>query len=216
MLSAGFKRIRRIVLRIVAAGALLAVLIAAFLFRSAGRYLVVEHSLERSDAIVVLAGARVERWLEAVDLYHAGWAPRIVLSAGRIEPAEVRLHELGVRYPPEAELVRDAMVQLKVPAAAIDTLRHSLDNTAQEAAAIREASATAGWKRLIVVTSVYHTRRAWFAFSREFRGTSIEVRVRATRYDLAKPDRWWTARTDFRWVTSELQKLLAYRLGLGE
>lgn len=216
MSPAGFKRIRRLILRTIVAAVVVAVVAAAFFFRSVGRYLVVEHSLERSDAIVVLSGARVERWLEAVDLYRDGWAPRIVLTPGRLEAAEVRLRERGIHFPAEVALIRDAMVQLKVPADAIDILPLALDNTAQEAAAIREAAAAAGWKRLIVVTSVYHTRRTWFAFSREFRGTSVEVRVRYSRYDSAKPDRWWATRGDFRYVTSELQKLLAYRLGLGE
>ena len=216
MPSAGFRRKRRIILRIAVAIALVAVVAAALFLRAAGHYLVVEQSLERSDAIVVLGGARVERWLEAVDLYRGGWAPHIVLSPGRIEPAELRLRESGVRFPAEAELVRDAMVQMKVPADAVVILPASLDNTAQEAASVRQVALAAGWHRLIVVTSKYHTRRTLFAFEREFRGTSIEIRVRGTRYDPAMPDRWWTSRGDFRWVTSELQKLLAYKLGLGE
>jgi uncharacterized SAM-binding protein YcdF (DUF218 family) len=216
MPSAGFRRKRRIILRIAVAIALVALVAAALILRAAGRYLVVEQSLERSDAIVVLGGARVERWLEAFDLYRGGWAPHIVLSPGRIEPAELRLRESGVRFPAEAELVRDAMVQMKVPADAVVILPASLDNTAQEAASVRQVALAAGWHRLIVVTSKYHTRRTLFAFEREFRGTSIEIRVRGTRYDPAMPDRWWTSRGDFRWVTSELQKLLAYTLGLGE
>jgi hypothetical protein len=39
--------------------------------------------------------------------------------------------------------------------------------------------------------------------------------MRASRYDTSAPDRWWTERADFRSVTSELQKLIAYKLGLG-
>jgi len=216
MPSAGSRRTRRIILRIAVALALAAMVAAAVLLRGAGRYLVVEHALERSDAIVVLGGARVERWIEAVDLYREGWAPRIVLSPGRIEESELRLRESGVRFPAEAELIRDAMLQMKVAPDAIVILPASLDNTAQEATSVRQAAVAAGWHRLIVVTSKYHTRRSLFAFERELRGTSIEVRMRATRYELATPDRWWTTRGDFRWVTSELQKLLAYKLGLGE
>jgi uncharacterized SAM-binding protein YcdF (DUF218 family) len=216
MPSAGFTRIRRIVLRAAVAAVLVAMVAAAVLLRGAGRYLVVAQALQRSDAIVVLGGTRVERWLEAVDLYREGWSPRIVLSQGRVEAAELRLRQSGIRFPSEIELVRDAMVQMQVPASAIVVLPALLDNTAEEAMAVREAAAAAGWRRLIVVTSNYHTRRTLFAFERELRGTSIETRVRATRYDLVMPDRWWTVRADFRYVVSELQKLLAYRLGLGE
>ena len=207
---------RRVILRIAVAIALLAFVAAVMLLRGAGRYLVVNHALERADAIVVLGGARVDRWLEAVDLYREGWAPHIVLSPGRIERSELRLREAGIRFPAEAELIRDAMVQMKVAPDAIVILPTSVDNTAQEATSVRQAALAAGWHRLIVVTSNYHTRRSLFAFERELQGTSIEIRMRATRYDIATPDRWWTSRGDFRWVTSELQKLLAYKLGLGE
>ena len=31
---------------------------------------------------MVLGGARVERWLEAVDLFKEGWAPAMVISPG--------------------------------------------------------------------------------------------------------------------------------------
>jgi hypothetical protein len=44
----------------------------------------------------------------------------------------------------------------------------------------------------------------------------VIVQVRGSRYDEVFPDRWWTHRRDLRYVTSELQKLVAYRLGLGK
>ena len=46
-------------------------------------------------------------------------------------------------------------------------------------------------------------------------GTGIDVQVRGTRYDDIDPDQWWKRRGDFRFVSWELQKLIAYRLGVG-
>jgi uncharacterized SAM-binding protein YcdF (DUF218 family) len=212
----GSPRTRRVVLRLIAVALTVAAALCVCLLPFAGRYLVVEQPLEHADAIVVLAGARAERWLEAVDLYRAGWAPRIVLSRGRIEDAETRLVGLGVRFPQEADLVRDAMLQMHVPPAAIAMLPESLDNTAQEAASTRRMAAASGWNRIIVITSKYHSRRASYAFAREFRRTPVRVLMRTTRYDASVPERWWTNRQDVRYVTSELQKLVAYRLGLGQ
>jgi uncharacterized SAM-binding protein YcdF (DUF218 family) len=91
-----------------------------------------------------------------------------------------------------------------------------VDNTADEAAQMRTLALARGWKRLIVVTSKYHTRRTRFAFAREFRGTDIRVQVRGSRYDGASPDDWWKHRSDLRYVVSELQKLVAYQLGLSK
>jgi uncharacterized SAM-binding protein YcdF (DUF218 family) len=186
---------------------------AAFL-PFAGRYLAVNEPLERGDAIFVLAGARVERWLEGVDLHHENWAPRIVLSPGREEPAEEQLRSRGVRLPAEIELVRNAMIELKVPPDVVMALPEAVDNTAQEAIAIRAMIEREGWKTLIVVTSVYHSRRTQVAFRREFRHSPVKIIVRAARYDPATPRRWWTRRDDIRQVASELQKLLVYRLGV--
>jgi uncharacterized SAM-binding protein YcdF (DUF218 family) len=215
MARAAVHKVRRTLARTVSAILLLLVLAGGAFFPFAGRYLDDEDSLEKADAIVVLAGANVERWLEGVDLYQEGWAPRIVLSPGIIEEAQMQLRRMGIKYLPDAERARDAMIQMKVAPAAIDILPGSLDNTADEAAAVRDLAARNGWRRLIVVTSKYHTRRSHFAFARELKGTDVRILVRASRYDGAKPEQWWKNRGDFRYVTSELQKLLAYRLGLG-
>ena len=45
-----------------------------------GSQLVHVDPLEKSDAIVALAGGSPEREIEAADLYTAGWAPRIVIT----------------------------------------------------------------------------------------------------------------------------------------
>jgi uncharacterized SAM-binding protein YcdF (DUF218 family) len=201
--------------RIGAAVAIFLALAAVAFFPFAGRYLVYEDSLQKSDAVVVLAGARVQRWLEGVELYREGWAPAILISPGIIEDAELRLHNMGIRFPTDAELARDAMIQMKIPSAAVETLPGSLDNTAQEAAAVHELANARHWSRLIVVTSKYHTRRSRFAFIREFSGSHVQILMRASRYDTSTPGRWWTRRADIRYVMSELEKLVAYRLGLG-
>jgi uncharacterized SAM-binding protein YcdF (DUF218 family) len=191
---------------------LILILTAALSLPFAGRWLVYEDPIAHADAIFVLAGARAERWLEAVDLFQRGVAPLIVLSPGRPEDAERVLRERGVRLPGEADLARDAMQQLGVPAAAIRILPGAVDNTAEEAAALHAAVRSSHWRSLIVVTSKYHSRRAAFAFDREFAGTGVVIMVHATRYDTSDPAHWWRHRADIRFVTSELQKLVAYRV----
>ena len=179
-----------------------------------GHYLILDDPPSKADAIVVLAGARAERWLEGVDLYREGFAPVVVLSPGIVEPAEERLRSMGVRYPTDIELARDTMTQLGVAPSAITVLPGPVDNTADEAEAARDVARGHGWTRLLVVTSKYHTRRTRFAFERALRGTGVAVEVVASRHDVVQADRWWTSRADLRYVISELQKLLAYRLGL--
>ena len=139
-----------------------------------------------------------------------------VLSPGIIEPAEAELRARGIRFPADADLARDAMLQMRVPASAVIVLPGTVDNTAQEAAALHVLAHSRGWRRVLVVTSKYHSRRAAFAFSREFAGTSTTILMHTSRYDTSDPAHWWRHRADIRFVTSEYQKLIAYRLGLGE
>ena len=180
-----------------------------------GRYLQHEDPLQKADAIFVLAGTRIERPLEAVELYKEGFAPVIVLSPGRPEPGERLLRERGIRFPLEVELQRDALVQLGVPAAAVVATAGYVDNTAQEANLLRAMVEANHWKRVIIVTSKYHTRRSAFAFRRGLEGTGAQPLIRASRFDPSDPARWWRNRSDFRFAGSEWQKLIAYRLGLG-
>jgi uncharacterized SAM-binding protein YcdF (DUF218 family) len=209
-----FKTARRIMARLLLICCATAILLGAAACPYAGRYLIIDDPLQPADAIVLLAGAHAERWLEAVDLYREGIAPHILMSPGIVEPAEVRVREMGIRFPSQAELARDAMTQMGVPASAITVLPGSVDNTADEAARARPVVSERGWTSLVVVTSKYHTRRTRFSFQREFRGTPVRVQVRGSRYDNRTPARWWTSRSDQRYVITELQKLAAYRLGL--
>ena len=182
----------------------------------AGRFLIIDRPIQKADALVVLAGAQVDRWLESVDLYREGYAPQILLSPGYEDPLGDQLRAQGIRFPRQIDVQRDAMLQLGIPPAAIETMPRGYDNTADEAAGVRTIAQARGWRRVIVVTSKYHTRRSLFAFERELRGTGIDVQVRGSRHDRVTPDGWWKHRSDLRWVVSELQKLAAYRLGLGK
>jgi len=180
-----------------------------------GRYLQHEDPLQKADAIFVLAGTRLERSFEAVDLYKEGYAPLIILSPGRPDSGEALLRQRGIRFPSEPELVRDVIVQMGIPATAVVATNGYVDNTAQEADLLRSMVTTNRWRRVIIVTSKYHTRRAAFAVRRGLDGTGVEVVMRATRYDKSDPARWWRIRADLRFASSEWQKLIAYRLGLG-
>jgi uncharacterized SAM-binding protein YcdF (DUF218 family) len=215
MIVARHRRPWRLLLRI--AAVLAAAVLVAFLafLPFAGRYLVHEDPLDRADVAFALAGSNAERWLEAAELYREGFVPRIVVSRGPVEDAEVRLESLGVHYPTSAELAKAAMIQLRIPEAAVTLVKDPCDNTAQEARALHAMASRAGWQRIIIVTSKYHTRRTSFAFNREFRDTPIRLLIRGSRYDQSKPERWWGDRRDIRWITSELPKLALYRLGLG-
>lgn len=184
-------------------------------FVELGAFLAAEDELQKGDAIVVLAGSAMERSLEAADLLQEGYAARIVLSRQTRDQGELAVLQRGVPFAEDVERVRDVLIQLGIPRDAILIPPRVHDSTAAEAITIRELSAAHGWRRLVVVSSKYHLRRAGFAFRRELRGTGVDVLMRATRYDTADPQRWWRHRADLRDVFPEVPKLVAYVLGLG-
>lgn len=197
------------------ATAVLIVTMVGYGFANAGRYLATEDPLIRADAIFVLAGSDIERPLDAADLYNAGYARQIVLTRETVEPAMDVLRQRGLTPPFEVDWQKSVLVQLGAPVDAVIVPPRVHDNTAQEAQTLRGLAAEHGWRRVIVITSKYHLRRAGLAFRRELRGTGIDVVMRGTRYDRAQPERWWSRRADIRWLLSEIPKLMAYRLGLG-
>jgi uncharacterized SAM-binding protein YcdF (DUF218 family) len=215
MSTASRVRLRRALARVCLATAVVGVVGLVCFLPFAGRFLVREDPLAASDAVFVLAGGTVDRWLEGVELFKERQAPLIVLSPGRLDPAEIDLRAKGIRWPNDGELAREAMLQLGLPQDVVRILPGNLDNTAQEAEAFHRFINQVGWRRVIVVTSPYHTRRTRLAFRREFAGSPVDVIVRASRFSEGDPPRWWRHRADIRFVTSELQKVLLYTLGLG-
>ena len=180
-----------------------------------GPFLAHEDTLVRADAIVVLAGSRIERPLEAADLYRDGWAPRVVVTDWVPEEALLRLRDRGIIWPSDTARAAEALQTLGVPADRVIVPPRLHTNTAQEAQTARALANANGWRRIIVVTSKFHLRRAGFAFRRELAGTGVSVVMHGSRYDPSNPARWWASRADLRWMLSEAPKLLAYVFGLG-
>jgi len=194
---------------------LIALALSAYAFANVGRFFTVDDPVQKADAIFVLAGSTMDRPLEAVDLYQEGYAPRIVLTRETPEQGILISARRGVVLPFRADEARDAMIKLGVPMDAIVVPPRIHDNTAQEAQTLRALAMEQRWHRVIVIAARYQARRARMAMRRELRDTGIDIDVRGTRYDVVNPDRWWTSRSDWRWVLNEGAKLLAYELGLG-
>ena len=187
-----------------------------YAFVHLGQFLSREDPLARADVIFVFAGTIAERAMEASELYKEGYAPRIVVTRGPRTAAVYRLEELGIDVASETDLNRDVLLQLGVPLEALLLPPELHDNTAEEARTLRALADRHGWRRIIIVSSKYHLRRAGLAVRRALRGTGVQVIRRGTRFDASTPDTWWNRRADIRWIVSETPKLLAYALGFSE
>lgn len=188
--------------------------IAAGLILSAGRLVTREDPLEHADAIYVLGGTWSLRWLEAADLMREGHSSTIVLSPAMRDLGEEALMGRGTPIPRPVDVQRQLMIErAHIPAAAIRIVPGEVDNTAQEADAIRPLVAANHWRSLIVITDRSTTRRGGYAMRRAL-GDDVRVIMRASRYDVYKPGAWWTTRQMFRLTFYEVPKLVAYWFGL--
>ncbi len=190
-------------------------LLAVFALPRLGSWLVVEDPLEKSDAILVLGGSRFERPLEAVDLYHAGWSPRIVLTRQISDYGERALKERGIPYPSEVDAQIEVMARLGVPTTAITVLDEAA-STADEAADLRGLATRDHLSSVIIVTSKQHTRRARLVMRRRVSDLGTRVIMRYSHYDRSNTDQWWRQRATARFTLFESQRLFAYWAGLAD
>ena len=190
-------------------------LLSAITLPRLGSWLVVEDPLEKGDAIIVLGGTMYERQLEAVDLYTEGWAPRIYLFREVADWGELSLIERGVPYTKVIDVQIDAMLRLGIPRNRILILDRAI-STSEEADYVRQLVVTEKMSRVIVVSSKQHTRRARLVMRRKLDGTGAAVVVRASRYDRANVERWWSERATLRFTLFETQRLFGYWVGVAD
>lgn len=167
--------------------------------------------LEPADAIVVLA-PWLDRVVEAAELYRAGFAPLIVLTREQRQPAEQLLIDRGIVESGE-ERRRRALIALGIPGDSVLIIDGFVSSTADEARAFARWSAPRSVRRIIVVTSPYHTARARATFLRSLERQGTDVLLHAS--SLGTPfasDTWWKSRATLRDGLMEWQKLVYYRL----
>jgi len=155
------------------------------LLRAFADWWVVSDRLEKAQAIVVLGGdsAAGDRLQRAATLYREGWAPRLVVSG----PA-VRF------YLSEAELMQREALNLGVPEDKLLVVRHAATSTLEEAQQLSKVFAEHKLRKLIVVTSNFHTRRVRRIFRKLLRERGTQVWVDAAADSRFVPERWWQER----------------------
>lgn len=177
---------------------------------------------ERADLIFVVAG-RMERKRYGLELYRAGFAPRLILSIGRFEVSKMRSFDIeGVdrliamrdKLQPEE---RHFFVTLDSSGTRIENARLQRCSTYGEALAFCELLKREKAGSVIVVSTDVHLRRLSLTFNKVFHSTHIKFiycRV-PSRLNSSQRNIWWTVREDRKFVLKEMMKLIGYRVILG-
>ncbi|MBI5400423.1 YdcF family protein [Candidatus Saganbacteria bacterium] len=172
-----------------------------FWLDNVGAFLIVQDKLQPADVIVVLSGdGNGERMMEGIKLYRKKYAKKILVSGG-----------LFAWRLTEADWMKHQAVVLGIPAAAIlleDKSFSTLDNARFSLPILIKRKA----RRIILVTSPYHTRRAKRVFQKVFSGAEIEVIVVPARESKFKVKGWWRRHEDTQLVVNEYLSSVFYYL----
>jgi uncharacterized SAM-binding protein YcdF (DUF218 family) len=181
------------------------------LLSAIGGFLIVADDRQPADAIVVLSGSLPDRILEAIDLYQAHLAPRIILTRGVSLPGLEALRARGgaVLEPHEQNL--DVARQLGVPPEVMAVMPAPISSTLGEARALLRYLQEQGIRSILLVTSKPHARRAGMIFS-AVAGGRVRIAVCPSRYDPFTAETWWHYRARTRRLVTEYGKLLTYLL----
>jgi uncharacterized SAM-binding protein YcdF (DUF218 family) len=183
---------------------LLALLLHPLWLTAMGDFLVARDDLQPADCIVVLAGNSPYRVQHAVELYKAGWAPKVVIS-----------NELVLSHGVEAtwlQLRAAGLVNLDLPDDAIVPLEQVAQSTYHEALESRDLMVDRGWRRAILVTDPFHMRRALWAFRGVWQAAGLTVLAspaEESKYNLAN---WWRDPSKATRVIQEYVKYPYYLL----
>ena len=177
----------------------------------AARILIVKADMQTADAIVVLSGSStyVERAAWAAQLYREGRASLIVVTNdGLISGWDHRED----RNPYSYELSTRRLEQQGVPADRIQLAPGQALGTYEESLLVRDYAAAHGLKRLLIVTSGYHSRRALWSMRRACEGSGIEVGIDSAPpgWQTPSPWAWWRKRWGWKIVVGEYVKMIYY------
>jgi uncharacterized SAM-binding protein YcdF (DUF218 family) len=191
------KRILRAAALPVAAAVVILALFHGPILAAFGNFLVKAGPPQKADIIVVLAGDGFgRRILAAGELVKQGFAPQALISGPN-----------GSYGNYECDLAIPFAVRAGYPESYFIHLEHPARSTEDEAAVVTKKLREMNAKRVILVTSNYHTRRAGKLFRRA--APDLEFIVVAAPDEFFVPDSWWHNREARKIFLYEWMKTVA-------
>ena len=192
---------------------ILFVIFSKNILMEAGKWLVVADEPKHSDAVVVLnTGVEIyPRLIQAAAIYNQGYTDRIIINGNRKSDVLRDLEKNGFQVccPWYEDSIR-ILNLLGVPRDKIIPISaENAYDTVSEAEIVGEKIIAAGFTRIILATSKYHTRRARFIW-REMYGDQIEVLTVGAVRDIYNPQGWWREGRQIRWVLAEYGAWIYY------
>lgn len=166
--------------------------------RAIGNFVIINDKIEKADAILVLSGDNPsgDRLKNGIKLLKDKWANKLVLS-GNFIAWQTNL----------ADIMEKQALYLGANKENIIKIRHRSDSTSEESKKLLKVFKQFHIKKVIFVTSNYHTKRAKRILNRGF-NDEIELLAFPVKdtYFYPDPDNWWKSRIQAKTLLQELTK----------
>jgi uncharacterized SAM-binding protein YcdF (DUF218 family) len=189
-------------------------LIVLYCFLNAGFFLHLKKTVnkQQNQVIFIFVGTLSDRVLAASDLYHSTTSSKIVY--GKTVDTEFKfLDSLGIQQCSNTDKIRWALSAVKVPDSNIITLEAQNRNTLDEANLMLDfLKKNQNIKRIALVTSSYHTRRAYMILNDRLSNLDREVSidVYSNNFTNFNANKWWRSKTDAVFVFTEYLKICSF------
>jgi uncharacterized SAM-binding protein YcdF (DUF218 family) len=152
------------------------------------RSFILQNAQKGADAIICLSGSRQTRTPECLRLWNQGYGR--VLYVTEEKPKNKEFHNLELSH---LQFAREVTERMKLMARweLLPSLTGGATSTFDEAEDALALGKREKWKRIIIVTDEFHTRRAHLAFQKVFEGSGIEVQVAGAPNEVFAIDDWW-------------------------
>lgn len=177
------------------------------ILQSFSNFLIKQDAAEEADAMVVLSGNAFDRGNEGARLYRDGYARRVICPGGNLERAFLIMGDTIY----ESELLKKNIMRNGVPDSMITVLRYGT-STAEEADTLLSYCHAHQVKKLLVVTSLFHTRRAGKVYRKKFRGTGVKIIMRGAHDSQFDENYWWKDEYGLIALNNEYMKTFYYFL----
>jgi uncharacterized SAM-binding protein YcdF (DUF218 family) len=191
-------------------GILLNLLLILYIFRfpllrGMGNFLTVQDDLEKCDAIYVLSGNPIDRGHEGALLLQQEYAPEVICT-GADYSGVMLAYGIKVLH---CELTRRAMLQQGADSTRIRMIDKGT-STMEEYEAIKKDIQSHGYKKVMILTSLFHTRRTRQVFKGRLEDAGIHTVMRGADDSGFDEAHWWKHEDGLLFLNSEYIKMAYY------
>ena len=141
-----------------------------------------------ADAIICLSGGKYSRVPESLRLWNQGFAPLLFVTDEK--PRNSNLKDLELNNLKFANEVTRRM-KFSAKWELLPSTTGGATSTFDEAQDTLVYAKKKGWKKVILVTDEFHTRRSMLAFTKVFEGSQIEVQIAGAPNEIFDAMNWW-------------------------